>query len=120
MGKHERLVIVDDDPQVLKLLKKTGERKGHQIVGEAMSRVDVLDLLHNAELDFSVGIVDGLHGQGKEVAKFLKGARPDATIIAHTTVVDKPFGDILVKKPDPEETLWEIIAKLQHGHLAQR
>ncbi len=112
MGEHEKLVIVDDDPQVLRFLRKKGELNGHRIVGEAQSRADVLDLLHSAELDFSVAIVDDLHGQGKEVAEILKGANPKATIIAHTSMVSHPFGDMLVEKPDPGGTLWEKIVQL--------
>ncbi len=72
-GKQSRRVLVaDDDPAILKLVKTILEKEGYQVVGARDGR-EAYKILQN-DPDFTAGIFDVVmpHISGPELVRFMK------------------------------------------------
>jgi PAS domain S-box-containing protein len=118
-----RILVVDDDPLLLKSLRDTLEGDGHTIVA-ANGGQDGIDRFRTALTDkqaFDVIITDlGMpYVDGRQVARFVKAASPSTPVILLTgwghrlmTEGDRPeHVDILLSKPPKLRGLREALAR---------
>jgi PAS domain S-box-containing protein len=118
-----RILVVDDDPLLLKSLRDTLEGDGHTIVA-AKGGQDGIDLFRTAVTDkqtFDAVITDlGMpYVDGRQVAAFVKEASPSTPVILLTgwghrlmTEGDRPTHvDILLSKPPKLRDLREALAR---------
>ena len=118
-----RILVVDDDPLLLKSLRDTLEGDGHTIVA-ANGGQDGIDLFRAALNDkqtFDAVMTDlGMpHVDGRQVAAFVKAASPSTPVILLTgwghrlkTEGDLPAHvDILLSKPPKLRELREALAR---------
>lgn len=80
-GRRLRILLVDDEPDILLLLQAMLTAPTWEIVGKAASGEDALRVADHLNPD--VAVVDymmpGMHGM--EVAERLKGVSPDCTVV---------------------------------------
>ncbi|MBW3667621.1 MAG: response regulator [Actinobacteria bacterium] len=80
-GRRLRILLVDDEPDILLLLQAMLTAPTWEIVGKAASGEDALRVATHLGPD--VAVVDymmpGMHGM--EVAERLKGVHPDCTVV---------------------------------------
>lgn len=105
-GRRLRILLVDDEPDILLLLQAMLTAPTWEIVGKAASGEDALRVATHLNPD--VAVVDymmpGMHGM--EVAERLKGANPDCTVVLFSAydVQDdaevSPFVDHFLAKTD--------------------
>ena len=80
-GRRLRILLVDDEPDILLLLQAMLTAPTWEIVGKAAGGEDALRVAIHLNPD--VAVVDymmpGMHGM--EVAERLKGANPDCTVV---------------------------------------
>jgi signal transduction histidine kinase/ActR/RegA family two-component response regulator len=120
---HLRILLVDDDPLLLKSLRDTLEGDGHTIVA-ANGGQDGIDLFRttlNDQQAFDVVITDlGMpHVDGRQVAGFIKAASPSTPVILLTgwgqrlqTEGDLPAHvNLLLSKPPKLRELREALAR---------
>lgn len=105
-GRRLRILLVDDEPDILLLLQAMLTAPAWEIVGKAAGGEDALRVATHLNPD--VAVVDymmpGMHGM--EVAERLKGANPDCTVVLFSAydVQDdaevSPFVDHFLAKTD--------------------
>lgn len=105
-GRRLRILLVDDEPDILLLLQAMLTAPTWEIVGKAVSGEDALRVASHLNPD--VAVVDymmpGMHGM--EVAERLKGVNPDCTVVLFSAydVQDdaevSPFVDHFLAKTD--------------------
>ena len=126
-----RILVVDDDPMLLKSLRDTLEGDGHTIVA-ANGGQDGIDLLRKALADKDTidAVITDLgmpHIDGRQVAGFVKEVSPSTPVIMLTgwghrlmTEGDRPAHvDILLSKPPKLRELREALARCRPSTFAQ-
>jgi DNA-binding response OmpR family regulator len=120
----DRILVVEDDPSVQKILKRLFEAEGFAVEGHMDGRAG-LDSFH-AEVP-SAAILD-LHLpelSGKHLCKEMKAAEPSIPIIILTascdlndkvTLLELGADDYVTKPFSPRELLARLKAALPHGH----
>ena len=75
-----RLLVVDDDPSIVKILSLTMTESGYE-VDEANDGIEAVELIQNNSYD--VAIIDSImpNMNGAEVCKFIKSHYPSTYII---------------------------------------
>ncbi|MCI0538656.1 MAG: PAS domain-containing protein [Verrucomicrobiales bacterium] len=83
-----RILVVDDEPLLLKSLRDTLEGDGHGIVSanSAQEGIDTFRAAHNSDKPFAIVITDlGMpHADGREVARAVKELSPSTPVILLT------------------------------------
>ncbi|HEX7069197.1 MAG TPA: ATP-binding protein [Rhodothermales bacterium] len=123
VGRIERLqiLVVDDDPLLLKSLRDTLEGEGHSVVtaSSGQAGIDAMAVAMQRDKPFSVVITDlGMpHMDGREVARAVKEASPGTPVIMLTgwgkrLLADgeiPPHVDFLLSKPPRLRELRETL-----------
>ncbi|MBC9783608.1 response regulator [Heliobacterium chlorum] len=116
----KRILLVDDSPLIHNLLRKTLEKHGYEVAGDAMNGKEAVELFTQLSpdlvfMDITMPIIDGL-----EAAKAIKSQQPTAKIIMLSAMGDeeivsqaKALGiDIFLQKPFDDYKIISAIAKV--------
>lgn len=116
----KRILLVDDSPIIHNLLRKTLEKNGYEVCGDAKNGREGVDLYEELSpdlvfMDVTMPILDGL-----EAAKIIKEKNTSAKIIMLTAMGDeeiisqaKDAGvDIFLKKPFDDYKIISAISKI--------
>ena len=104
--KHKRLVVVDDEPDILEFLKVVLEDEGYAVV--TSEKGEYLEQLHNSDLPDLILLDVLLSGKdGRQIAQYLKSQAetrhiPIIMFSAHTgieTAVRKAGAEDFLSKP---------------------
>ena len=87
-GMDVRVLVVDDTDHVRKMLAEMLELDGFDVVGQAASGLQAVDLAGAADpdvivMDYKMPDMDGL-----EAAKSIRKTRPDQAIVLYTAYLD--------------------------------
>lgn len=117
----KKVLIVDDSPVIHNLLRKTLERNGYEVCGNAQNGREGVDLYqqHNPDLvfmDVTMPVMDGL-----AAAQRIKEHDPQARIIMLTAMGDEEIiaqanevgVAIFLKKPFDDYKIVSAIAKIE-------
>jgi DNA-binding NarL/FixJ family response regulator len=115
-----RILIVDDQPAVLKVLRTALEHHGFTVCGEAESGIDAIGRAVATRPDLVILDVAMPGLNGIEVASILQRLQPDVPMILHTIYGDhvgKAFGAVfgiraIVAKSDGISRLIECVQSL--------
>lgn len=109
--KTVRILIVDDDEDVRRLLNTVSESEGYEVVGLVENGVGAVDVALEYQPD--VVILDLMMPKldGTETAKFLRAVSPKSKIVAFSGIVTEAPGwaDAFLRK----EGLGEFVALIQ-------
>ena len=88
-----RVIVVDDTDHVRRMLAEMLELDGFEVVGEAASGGEAVDLTGRAEadviiMDYKMPGIDGL-----TAARKIKESRPDQAIVLYTAYLDTKLED---------------------------
>ena len=99
-----RIVLVDDDDLILTLLRNLlGREEDIEVVGEASSLEEAVALFRRLKeegMDVDVAIVDGLEGDGENVANQFKTIFPDGKDIAYSSNQQEWGDENRILKPE--------------------
>jgi DNA-binding NtrC family response regulator len=124
-----RILLVDDDPLVLRSLRETLEIDGHEITAAdgGQAGIDTFLAAHAAASPFEVVITDlGMpHVDGRRVSAAVKGASPETIVVMLTGWGQRlvangdipPHVDWVLSKPPKLREVREALARtLQSRH----
>ena len=102
---QERILFVDDEPQLANLQQKSLERLGYAVTA-VTSSLKALDIFKKHPQDFDLVITDLTmpHMTGDRLATEIKSIRPDLPVVLCTGYSEK-VSDDLVRKLDADEVL---------------
>ncbi len=124
MPAHLRLLVVDDDPLLIKSLRDTLERDGHQVITANGGRegIEAFRQAHERHEPFEVVITDlGMpYVNGRQVSAAIKGISPTTPIILLTGWGQRlttegdipPHVDRVLNKPPKLREIREALALL--------
>lgn len=102
MSRPNRVLIVDDDPELRHILAVLFESEDFKVVGEAQDGLDAITVARRTQPDFIV--LDHMMPKvdGKTAAPVLRTVAPKARIVAFSAVLDcKPdWADAFLTKDD--------------------
>ena len=111
MGK--RVLIVDDEPDIRLVVRVFATSIGHDIVGEAASGLEAIDMAGQLQPDVIVLDVMMPGMTGLEALPKIREACPDATVVIFsvfgTDSEQVSLADRWVQKGEPLETLSDAI-----------
>src|SRR5687768_15431828 len=106
----QRVLIIDDDPMMLKSLRDALESDGHQVVAASGGQAGIDTFLEARDLDrpFAVVITDlGMpHVDGRKVASTIKAAAPASLVLMLTG-----WGRRLIAEGDIPDGVDAILSK---------
>lgn len=120
MGKKYRLLIIDDNEEILVSLKNFFSKKDYQVVS-ASNGLDALKLLEASKEDFDLVITDLVmpNISGVAITTIIKKKNPNMPVIAITGYGEQPGAlakearaDFVLEKPFKLEELAMQIKKL--------
>ena len=120
MGRKYRLLIIDDNEEILVSLKSFLSKKGYFVVS-ASSGLDALKLLEAATDDFDLVITDLVmpNISGVAITAIIKKQNPAIPVIAITGYGEQPeslareaHADLVMEKPFKLDKLESYILKL--------
>lgn len=95
-----RVLIVDDDEDVRNVLRRSLQRGGFEVVGEASNGIDGADLAGALQpavviLDSSMPVMDG-----EEASRLIRQRSPNAAIVAYSGALNScpPWADAYLNK----------------------
>lgn len=116
----KRVLIVDDSPIVHRLLRKTLEAAGHEVVGDANNGREGVDLYESLRpdvvfMDITMPKMDGI-----QAVQAIKAKHPAARVIMLTAMGDEQIVaqaqavgvDVFLKKPFDDYKIISALAKL--------
>ena len=124
MPRHLRILVVDDDPLLIKSLRDTLEMDGHRVVTATGGRegIEAFRNAHGTPEPFAIVITDlGMpYVNGREVAAAIKGMAPSTPIILLTGWGQRlvaegdvpPHVDRVLNKPPRLREIREALAQL--------
>jgi CheY-like chemotaxis protein len=119
---HLKLLVVDDSPEIVKILSSTMELSGHS-VDQAYDGMEAIELLKNNAYDVVITDADMPRLSGIEVCKFLRTTFPDVYVIGISGSFPalKAFkdagADFCFSKPFSIGKVEEAIENLLHSSL---
>ncbi len=119
LSGHEKILVVDDEEEVLKFIKDILETHGYKVIParNPLAAVDTFKKL-SGEIDLVITDIVMPLMQGKELINNLKAIRPDIKIIAisgysdEIITKDKTTINEFVKKPFEVNQLLSIVRRL--------
>ncbi|MBM7866074.1 response regulator [Heliobacterium gestii] len=116
----KKILLVDDSPLIHNLLRKTLEKHGYEVAGDAMNGKVGVELYRELSpdlvfMDITMPVMDGI-----EAARAIKTESPEARIIMLSAMGDeeivkqaKELGvDIFLQKPFDDYKIISAIAKV--------
>ena len=79
-----RVLIVDDSIYIRALVRRVLERAGHDVVGEAATGTEALEIFANTQPDLAIVDIVMPERNGIEVVKTLRSIVPNARLIVHS------------------------------------
>ncbi|OHE55561.1 MAG: hypothetical protein A2Z47_07480 [Thermodesulfovibrio sp. RBG_19FT_COMBO_42_12] len=119
LSGHEKILVVDDEEEVLKFIKDILETHGYKVI-PARNPLAAVDTFKKLSVEIDLVITDIIMPlmQGKELINNLRAIRPDIKIIAisgysdEMITKDKTMINEFVKKPFEVNHLLSIIRRL--------
>jgi two-component system cell cycle sensor histidine kinase/response regulator CckA len=119
LSGHEKILVVDDEEEVLKFIKDILETHGYKVIParNPLAAVDIFKKL-SGEIDLVITDIVMPLMQGKELINNLKAIRPDIKIIAisgysdEIITKDKTMINEFVKKPFEVNQLLSVVRRL--------
>ena len=117
--RDKRVVLVDDDPEVLKGLRRLLEdRTDFRVVGEARTGRGAVEVVGSAEPDVVVIDVQLPDGDGIEATRLIHEADPGVVVVGYSSPEDDATGTIMRRagaaahlvKGDTPETIVKTLA----------
>lgn len=95
-----RVVIADDDPAVLKMLRRSLTREGFSVLGEATNGSEAIVLARHLQPDVLILDAEMPSIPGAEVAPFVRHIAPRTRIVAFSgsLVESPPWADAYLAK----------------------
>ena len=95
-----RVIIVDDDEQIVKMLEIYFTKKGHEVVGKAYDGNGAINIIESVEFDAVIMDYRLPDMNGCEVARHIRKIKKEAKIVIITAGDDVDTLDFpVVKKP---------------------
>ena len=98
-----KLIIVDDDAQIVKLLETYFARYGHEVVGKAYDGKSAMELVKSTDFDGIIVDYNLPDVSGEVVAKFTKRIKNDKKVVIITSLDDVNVEGFLVIRKKFEE-----------------
>lgn len=123
--RTNRILVVEDDPFIQKILKRLFEAEGFVVEGHKDSRAG-LDSFHSEEPSAVILDLHLPHLSGKHLCKEMKAAKPSIPIIILTasrdlddkvTLLEMGAEDYVTKPFSPRELLARLRVALRHSQL---
>jgi len=126
---HQTILLVEDEPGILKLCKLILERNGYTVLAfeRAVEAIN-MEKGYNGTLDLLVTDIMMPEMNGSELAKKLLASRPDlkvlfisgytADVIAHNTILDSQLN--FIQKPFSSISLTTIVHNILNSELQQK
>ena len=89
MAKPNRVLIVDDNKEILHVLAVLFESEDFLVVGEASDGLDAVTLARRTQPDFIVLDYKMPGMDGEAAAPLLKAVSPDSRIVAFSGIINK-------------------------------
>ena len=119
------VLVVDDEPGVRALARRILEGGGYE-VAEAGNGTEAISVIEsNARVDFLIADLDMPVMRGEEMARIIRGRRPDLRVLyvtAHSELLFKERpelieGEAFLDKPFTVRGLLEAVSLLQSGYI---
>jgi CheY-like chemotaxis protein len=119
------VLIVDDEPGVRALERRILEGGGYQVIEAADGSAAVAMIESSAHVDFLIADLDMPVMQGEEMARRIRGRRPDLRVLYVTAHSERLFnerpelidGEAFLDKPFTTRGLLEAVSLLKNGSL---
>ncbi|MGZ3596871.1 MAG: response regulator transcription factor [Syntrophales bacterium] len=122
LGVHLKLLVVDDCPEIVKILSSSMELSGHS-VDEAYDGMEAIELLRSNKYDVVITDAEMPRLSGIEVCKYLRARSPNVYVIGisgsfHALKAFKDAGaDICFSKPFSIDKVEDTIENLFSSSL---
>ena len=117
---HVDLLVVEDDPVIMKALSRVAVKQGHQVT-TATDGLQAIELFHEREFDLVICDLDMNGMKGDALVTMLRKQSPTTTLVIYTgnptsvSDVGRDAADIVVSKPrDPQDVLADSMRIVRH------